>query len=718
MIFSDKDFLTLLATLGERLGVARHRAMMVLRGEEDWAVRLAQLAVQNHAATLWLGSAAPVHCAALQMKQADQVLGSEFQWLVVNGYGGFDANGFAAACGTLVGGGVLLLIVPPDWPSYADPENERLASAPYPASAVTGHYLARMERLLAADPGVVHIDQAKALPSLAPFCNSSHPVEAVTPPYRSVDQQKAVMAICKVLTGHRRRPLVLTADRGRGKSAALGMAAAQLIAQGRRNILVTAPGRQTTATLFRHAGEHPQDALRFVAPDELLQSTPDAELLIVDEAAAIPLAMLQQMLAHYSRVVFSTTEHGYEGTGRGFSLKFRTLLDQQAPHWRAMRLEQAIRWASTDPLEPLLFRVLLLDAEPVVTAELTDFTAEACEFALLEREPLADDEILLRDVFGLLVQAHYRTSPSDLRQLLDAPGKSVAVLRYRGRVVATALLDQEGGIDAGLAEQIYLGKRRLRGNLVAQSLAVHAGLRDAAGLHFGRIVRIATHPDLQGNGLGTRLVHEIGELAVSRHWDCLAVSFSATARLMGFWSRLGFVVARVGLTSETRSGSHALIMLKAVTPSGVTMTHQACERLLDQLPMLLSEPLAGLDAGLVAGLFRQFSSYASRSCPSEQDLADVVSFSAGQRGYEVCMPALHRWLIYQLMIGAFNGEVEPPLAVLIAKVLQRRDWADLAQSYRYTGKLQLVAHLRRIIDQSFSATHSACGYDAPDVQDE
>ena len=43
-------------------------------------------------------------------------------------------------------------------------------------------------------------------------------------------------------------------------------------------------------------------------------------MLIVDEAAAIPLNLVKSMLGPYM-VVLSSTIHGYEGTGRSLSLK-------------------------------------------------------------------------------------------------------------------------------------------------------------------------------------------------------------------------------------------------------------------------------------------------------------------------------------------------------------------------------------------------------------
>ncbi|MCW1891328.1 hypothetical protein OK016_27805 [Vibrio chagasii] len=46
-------------------------------------------------------------------------------------------------------------------------------------------------------------------------------------------------------------------------------------------------------------------SLRFVAPDELLNRKPDCDLLLVDEAAAIPIPMLKSMVDSYRGMVFN-----------------------------------------------------------------------------------------------------------------------------------------------------------------------------------------------------------------------------------------------------------------------------------------------------------------------------------------------------------------------------------------------------------------------------
>ena len=54
-----------------------------------------------------------------------------------------------------------------------------------------------------------------------------------------------------------------------------------------------------------------------------------AELLVIDEAAAIPLPLVRKMLGSYL-VFMSSTVNGYEGTGRSLSLKLLDSLRKQA----------------------------------------------------------------------------------------------------------------------------------------------------------------------------------------------------------------------------------------------------------------------------------------------------------------------------------------------------------------------------------------------------
>lgn len=109
------------------------------------------------------------------------------------------------------------------------------------------------------------------------------------------------------------------------------------------HIVVTAPTLAAVEPLFVHAqrtlpqahrqrGEvqTAQSSLRFMAPDELLRTQPESDLLLVDEVAALPLPFLKRWVERYHRAVFSSTIHGYEGCGRGFS-KISELVASTAP---------------------------------------------------------------------------------------------------------------------------------------------------------------------------------------------------------------------------------------------------------------------------------------------------------------------------------------------------------------------------------------------------
>jgi tRNA(Met) cytidine acetyltransferase len=224
-------------------------------------------------------------------------------------------------------------------------------------------------------------------------------------------------------------------------------------------------------------------------------------------------------------------------------LRFRATLDRLAPGWQEVNLHTPVRWAPDDPLEAWLNATLLLDAEPSPDAPGPGTLRCTC----LDRDDLLADASLLRELFGLLVQAHYRTTPADLRQLLDAPAVSVHVARLAGALAGVAVCVDEGRLEASLAFAVWAGHRRLRGHLVAQSLASHAGLKDAPRLGYRRVQRIAVHPRARRRGVGRALLEAVEASAREQGHDVVATSFGMTPDLVAFWSACGFDAARVGL---------------------------------------------------------------------------------------------------------------------------------------------------------------------------
>uniref|UniRef100_A0A2P2M6I1 RNA cytidine acetyltransferase n=1 Tax=Rhizophora mucronata TaxID=61149 RepID=A0A2P2M6I1_RHIMU len=179
----------------------------------------------------------------------------------------------------------------------------------------------------------------------------------------TLDQGKAVITFLdaildKTLCG----TVALLASRGRGKSAALGLAVAGAVAAKYSNIFVTAPTPENLKTLFEfickglNALEFKEqsdyDVVRSVNPDlkkaivrininkdhrqtiQYIQpheheKLSQAELLVIDEAAAIPLPVVKSLLGTYL-VFLSSTVNGYEGTGRSLSLKLLQQLEERS----------------------------------------------------------------------------------------------------------------------------------------------------------------------------------------------------------------------------------------------------------------------------------------------------------------------------------------------------------------------------------------------------
>lgn len=713
----------------KRLRTQRWRGLIWLTGEAGacrdhalslWRARAWQV-------PLWLSTVAPECIDASCWRASNQArtrLGGEQDLVVidaVSAHSGFDPEAFGAIAGTLQAGGLLVLMTPTDWGERPDADYRRMAEYPWRAEQLDARYLSRLARLLRADPTVIQWPAGQApVPCRLPEApSSSLPAPVDDHDCLSADQASAVRRLTRL---RRRRPLVLTADRGRGKTAALGIACARLLVAGEPQVLVTAPRPSAVEGLFerlaalcpdgrREGQTFHQDGkvVRFLAPDALtLLARQGAaggagSLLLVDEAAAIPAALLGEWLEAFPRIAFATTVHGYEGSGRGFALRFREQLDRRTPDWQACTLSQPIRWATGDPLEGLVARLLMLDAEP--GEALPD--RFPLEWQCWPRDVLASDEARLRALFGLLVQAHYRTTPADLRRLLDGPGVRLAGLALRaslesaGNPQAVVVTSDEGGFEASLAERVARGERRPRGHLLAQSLAAHAGSREALEARLRRVVRIAVHPGRRGEGLGRRLIEAEHAQAREDGLDLLGASFGAEPGLIAFWQALGFRAVRLGLTRETATGEHALMMVSPLSMRGEQLSDTLRARFQRQLPGLLAFELANLAPALAATLLAEGCQGSGYNESSEgevinaQDRRDIEDVAFAHREPALARPALQALVRRALARGRrpADGDVQ----LLVAWAFLGHDAARLAASLGLSGKREAIVRLRRAV---------------------
>nr|WP_281417052.1 GNAT family N-acetyltransferase [Kistimonas asteriae] len=644
------------------------------------------------------------------------MLGTEGNAVIIDAHSGFNPNALGAASGIIRAGGLLILLCQPleDWHRHNDPEYRAILSHGCAPEDIRGHYLSRMVRLIKASSHTTTVEEGLPFPSLPVY---ETPTTDTLPDTdnlcRTDDQRKAVEAIVRVATGHRRRPLVITADRGRGKSASLGIAAAQLLQQGAGPVLVTAPQPEAVKPLFdqaarllpdadirRHRIQYNETTLHFVAPDDLAQNPQEATLVMVDEAAAIPASLLSKLLKQHARIVFSSTIHGYEGSGRGFAIRFRETLDRITPKWRHLTLNTPIRWANNDPVEAFTFQLLQLNASPAPDAMIVESANGQDSIVKLSQAQLAQDEALLNELFGLLVTAHYQTTPRDLQMLLDSPSLSIYVL-YRGAHIAgTVLSVMEGGFSKALAQAIWLGERRLRGHLIPQSLANHAGMPEAAELTGERIMRIAIHPALRRQGLGKQLLETVIADCQRKNRDFIASSFGATPALLNFWQASGLTPLRLGSTRDTASGEHSALVMLPLSEAASSLHTLARKRFIQQLPLLMSDSLRDIETSLVAALLSEtsHSTEIEHDHLTEQDWLDSVSFAYSNRTYDGCILAIEKMLLKALRR---NPALIAPdtLTLLVRKILQKDNWQEVANQCQLSGEKAVVAQLRRAVGQ-------------------
>lgn len=702
----------------EQIADSRGRRLVLLCGapeeSRDKAVRLLARIEDGPRPdeVFWVANMAPDPYASVPGDRVVQHLGSEYRIVVFDGHDGFHPDAFAAATGTLRGDGDCVLLMPPlvEWSTFADPDQTRFAAYPRTLDEMRRLFLTRLRRLWQRDSEIAVIDSA-----------DDGELQCAAPGRATIQlnegQQAALTAVERVARGHARRPLVITADRGRGKSTVLGMGAGRLLLSGCRRVVVVAPGRAAVATLVRHACMTANldtavvfDSTLPIGAGELVVRTPGdwcdhdmvgSGLLIVEEAAAMPVAFLTHLVSVANRVVFATTVHGYEGSGRGFELRFCQSLDRLMPQWRALRLIEPVRWMPGDRLEKQVNGALLLDTELAESAPFGEVTV-----SLIETEQLAEDEELLRAIFTLLINAHYQTRPSDLRQLLDNPDVVLWLARSGDTVVGVMMGVVEGGFDKVMAARVLAGERRPRGHLLVQSLAVHAGIDACLTQRVLRVQRIAVHPARRREGIGRRLLQAGETWARANGFDLLGCAFGAEPPLLAFWHGCGLRPARIGLRKDAASATHSLFMLRGLSSRGRKLAREAVGRFLSDLPWALGTTLAEFDTALAGELLADRDCVDLRLLRHEVDALERIA--AGSRSLVTASSLMWKVVVRLAAERVVNTE---RLAPLLAWQLQHQAVDTVCTNYGFSGQNALTSEVRNIL--ALAAREEAQVVDGP-----
>jgi tRNA(Met) cytidine acetyltransferase len=663
-------------------------------------------------------------------RHASDLLGRTREVVILDCHRAFSPNAVGRTVGAVDGGGLFVLLTPPldDWPDRRDDCDERLAVPPATVADVAGNFRRRFVGTLRDHPGVaiVRVSAGDGDPAAAvierdgltdPFPARERPaVEApataefpasVYEACLTPDQADAVAA----LEGLREEntAVVVESDRGRGKSSAAGLAAGALATEG-RDVLVTAPDYRNAAEIFARAREVLRDRgaltavsptpdaprlvvaadggrVRFADPPEavdLLSSDPP-DAVLVDEAAALPVRLLSRLSAG-PPVAFCTTVHGYEGAGRGFSVRFRDRLADSAREVSEVRLDAPIRYAAGDPVESWAFRALLLDARPPVDQLVADATPTSVTYRPLPPADLLADEHLLREAFGLLVTAHYRTEPDDLARLLDAPNLRVRALCHEGHVVSVALLAREGGLPRDLRREMYDGAR-VRGNMLPDVLTSQLRDIEAAAPVGQRVVRIATHHAVRSRGLGSHLLDSIhDEFAAEVDW--LGVGYGATPDLLRFWHQNDYGVVHLSTTRNDTSGEYSALMLRPTSDAGRDLHDRHADWFADRVRGLLSDPLRDLDPDVArAALHATDADPDTDRSPADWRVVVGASYGAGISSVS---PGAFRPLAVAGIVDELDALDADDERLLVRRALQCHDWDAVADELGFVSTAECM----------------------------
>ncbi|EQA09167.1 GNAT family N-acetyltransferase [Glaesserella parasuis] len=437
---------------------------------------------------------------------------------------------------------------------------------------------------------------------------------------------------------------LILAPRGRGKSTLSGKLAEKLSQQ--YAVSITARSHSALPNFWKGIES---DKVKFFAPDRLIQMIEQKNIspnqwLFVDEAASLPLPMLQQFCAYFDKVVLTTTTQNYEGTGRGFCLKFLPTLSRSTKQWT---LSQPLRWGENDPLEAFVNQLLLL------------------EYQIPPSPPFSKGGSYLDKLinfYHLLAQAHYKTTPTDLRRLFDAPDQRYFYLEEQEKLIAGCWAVNEGGLDDKLTQAIWRGERRPQGNLVAQYLCFQGNLPDACRLKSVRISRIAVQLEYQKQGYGKRLVSQIIS-QMPPLVDFVSVSFGLTPELLRFWQSCGFSLVQITPAPEASSGYHSAMMIYPLSEQGKTFAQQAKQQFERDFPLLpFADTLQNTISILPAKEQYLFNFI---------DKKNVQGFVFHQRTLSACYASLKRLYINQPSITFLQAVFEKQSA---DKKISQKQW--------------------------------------------
>jgi tRNA(Met) cytidine acetyltransferase len=595
--------------MAQRNNYASHRQLLLISGGVDWCQHQTQYLLQyTRSPSLLLSNTVMSFSNHLKfnfvtqskISQYKQHLGTEYEIVIYNAFDGFKPSALYAAEGAIGKDGLLVIICPDlkKWQQY-EAKHSGIAFS-YNTQHSASLFISRMANILLKDKSTAYITPYSIHLPFA-YTNQNKRKHSLLGILTS-QQQTAFKAILRNAQNDKSIGLI-TAKRGRGKSTLLGQIAAELSTQDNvTHIFITAPhinnaqraqieykrfmANSKANTIIKNQQQDANHAaleLKFIAPDQLCH-LPATAILIVDEAATIAPSILLYACQKFTRIVMATTLAGYEGSGLGFKIRVLPKLQSLSNALISVELHLPLRWYEEDGLEAVFSRIFapfvddtlppqfqLATFHPNTQLLSIDRKSPQSYFHQLDKAWLIEHENVLAQVFSLLIQSHYQTTPDDLMRILDSPDQHIVALANSDslsdsclKITGVAIIAHEGNIafapNDPLLEGIVSSQRRVNGHLVAQNLAMTFCNGWFITANSWRISRIAVQPKLRRLGLGKALLQKINVLAQKNDVDYLSTSFGLTSELNTFWQSQGFKLLKMGARRDTSSGEHSGIM--------------------------------------------------------------------------------------------------------------------------------------------------------------
>tara|TARA_Y100001968_G_scaffold139902_1_gene128027 strand:+ start:2715 stop:4832 length:2118 start_codon:yes stop_codon:yes gene_type:complete len=679
-----------------------HRQLLVVSGSAHYCKDVIDQLIQGYSnqETLFLGKSLCPDYSSLTIAAYRQILGAEYRLAVVDTFEAFRPNAILAVAGTVTQGGLMVVCCPHlnEWPVYRE--------------ASTGHYLSYGEQLqfsqLRAAIGSQFIQTSNVAilrenfaPEL-PEIISAEPPAAPPLPFRSAEQQRLFNLIT---AGQLIENALFTADRGRGKSTLLGMIAGHYMTTQSQSVIITSryaeSVKQVLAGVLLTCPQATQtDRYRVTLNDMTCQWLPldhpslntlsEPTLLLIDEAASIPVPQLTALCNQAKHLLLSTTVRGYEGSGRGFITRFMPWLKHHRPDIRHFALHTPIRWFENDPLEHFWYRALCMDTTAIDMREVTSSESHGgstINYETLNKEQFDSHTNL--QLLPLLMQAHYQTTADELVRLYDSPANNTLLAINDNQVIGVLNYQQEGGVLLrDVASQIASGARRVNGHLSAQGLSVLLASAAMATATYWRINRIAVLPRFRRTGIASNLINRLLQRAKTAGVDALTTSYGATPSLTAFWNTNDFMPAKPGLKRDASSGEYSLLMFLPLSQTMVDVQTLIDQRFSQEL-LLHPEPETFGDSPSVSPFAVNDS---IRACT----LAILEQVINGSRSLQHARGSV-AWLLETQSEHIAESESK---AVLEEFVANSNALNKLTERYRLTGKREterfIISHLGRV----------------------